>query len=144
LAADPRLADDRQARHRYRAACAAALAGGGAGADDPPPGESARAALREQALVWLRAELAVWTERAESGPSPGRPAVVQAVRDWLIDPALAGVRAPAALAGLPADERVGWKALWADVAALLRPAPTGTARAPRPAAGELPADPFAR
>jgi hypothetical protein len=60
---------------------------------------------------------------------------VQALRDWLIDPALAGVRAPAALARLPEAERAGWQALWADVDALIRGAPTG---------GELPADPFAR
>jgi hypothetical protein len=69
---------------------------------------------------------------------------VQTVRDWLIDPALAGARAPAALARLPAAERAGWQALWDDVAALIRPAPTGGARPPVPAAGELQADPFAR
>jgi tetratricopeptide (TPR) repeat protein len=134
LTADPRLADDRQARYRYHAACAAALAGGGMGAD-PPPDAAARAALRAQALEWLRAERAAWSERAASGPSQGRPAVVQALRDWLVDWNLAGVRAPDALARLPEAERAGWQALWADVDALIRGAPTG---------GELPADPFAR
>jgi serine/threonine protein kinase/Flp pilus assembly protein TadD len=142
LAADPHLADDRQARHRYHAACAAALAGGGMGAD-PPPDEAARAALRAQALEWLRAERAAWSERAESGPSQGRPAVVQALRDWLVDWNLAGVRGPAALARLPAAERVAWQALWADVDALIRGAPTGGARPPGPPAGEMPDDPFA-
>src|SRR5262249_4783851 len=37
LAADPKLADDRGAQHRYNAACAAALAGCGRAKDDPPP-----------------------------------------------------------------------------------------------------------
>ena len=35
LAADPKLGDDRQARHRYNAACAAALAGCRAGEGRP-------------------------------------------------------------------------------------------------------------
>ena len=41
LAADPKLGDDRQAGHRYNAACAAALAGAGQGKDDPPPDDAA-------------------------------------------------------------------------------------------------------
>ena len=36
LDADPKLSEDRQAQHRYNAACAAALAGGGQGKDDKP------------------------------------------------------------------------------------------------------------
>src|SRR5262249_39988333 len=39
LESDPRLADNRQAQHRYNAACAAALAGCGQGKDDPPPSD---------------------------------------------------------------------------------------------------------
>jgi tetratricopeptide (TPR) repeat protein len=144
LGIDPKLADDRQARHRYSAARSAALAGCGAGSDDSPPGEATRAALREQALGWLRAELAVWSKRVELGPAEGRSAVVQALRPWQVDTDLAGVRAPAALARLPAAERAAWQALWADVDALIRGAPAGSARAPDPSAGELPADPFAR
>ena len=58
LAADPKLGDDRQAEHRYNAACAAALAAAGQGEDEPPPDDRARARCRDQALDWLKAELA--------------------------------------------------------------------------------------
>jgi hypothetical protein len=144
LAADPQLADDREAQHRYSAARAAALAAAGRGTDDPPPGQAARAALRKQALDWLRAELASLSSRVESGPPQARPVVMQTLLDWQLEPDLAGVRARDALARLPAAERAAWQALWADVDALPRRAPTGGARVPGPSAGELPADPFAR
>src|SRR5262249_40166171 len=42
----PRLGDDRQAQHRYNAACAAALAGCGHGKDDPPPSDDEKIKLR--------------------------------------------------------------------------------------------------
>ena len=48
LEADPTLADDRRAQHRYNAACAAALAAAGQGEDDPKPDDAARAALRRR------------------------------------------------------------------------------------------------
>ena len=37
LDSDPKLAADRQAQHRYNAACAAALAAAGQGKDEPAP-----------------------------------------------------------------------------------------------------------
>jgi hypothetical protein len=70
--------------------------------------------------------------------------MLQTLRHWRADIDLAGVRDPAALARLPAAERAAWQALWADVDALIRGAPTGGARPPGPPAGVLPADPFAR
>ena len=86
----------------------------------------------------------MWTERAQSGRPPARPAVVQALRSRPIDTDPAGVRASDPLARPPAAERAGGQVLWADVGALIRGAPAGGARAPGPPAGELPADPFAR
>ena len=67
-----------------------------------------------------------------------------ALSHWKVDADLAGVRDPGSLATLPEGERAEWRALWAEVDALL-----GQVRAARgkPAvsrAGELPADPFAR
>jgi serine/threonine-protein kinase len=75
LAADPALADDRRAQHRYNAACAAALAAAGKGADDPPPDDAARARLRGQALDWLRADLALWAKRLDTDAAAARTAL---------------------------------------------------------------------
>ena len=65
--ADPKLADDLAAAHRYNAACSAALAGCGQGKDDPAPDEAGRAKLRRQALDWLTADLALRSQQLESG-----------------------------------------------------------------------------
>jgi hypothetical protein len=144
IAADPRLAADPRALHRYRAACAAAQAGCGAGEGEPVLDESARAAMREMALGWLRAELAAWSKVVDSSRPEGRPAVLQAVRYWRRDPDLAVVCSRDALARLPAPERAAWQAFWADFDAMLRGAPTAGVRSPGPPPEELPADPFAR
>jgi eukaryotic-like serine/threonine-protein kinase len=119
LQADPKLGDDRQARHRYNAACAASLAATGQGKDDPSPDEAARAKLREQAMGWLKAELAAWTKLLESGPPQARAFIVQTLNHWKQDTDLAGIRDAEALAKLPEAERKEWQALWAEVEALL-------------------------
>jgi hypothetical protein len=119
LAADPKLADDRQAQHRYNAACAAALAAAGRGQNDPKPDDAARAQLRQQALDWLRAERAAWSDALGEGPPPARPVIAQTLQHWRSDPDLAGVRDPNELAKLPEHEQTAWRALWADVDALL-------------------------
>src|SRR5262249_24085929 len=120
LTADPRLADDRRAQHRYNAACAAALAAAGTGQDDPKPDDAARAQLRQQALDWLKAERSAWARLLDSGPPQARAATTQVLQHWRGDPDLAGVRDPDALAKLPETERAAWRALWADVDALLK------------------------
>ena len=119
LDADPKLAEDRQAQHRYNAACAAALAGSGQGKDVPAPDDAAKAKLREQARAWLQAELAVWTKFVESGPPQARPFIVQTLQHWQNDTDLAGIREAKALEALPEAEREPWRALWAGVDALL-------------------------
>ncbi|MCK6460733.1 MAG: hypothetical protein L6Q95_12675, partial [Planctomycetes bacterium] len=70
-----------------------------------------------QALDWLRADLRAWQER----PRSDAEAVASALRQWKADPDLAGVRVAA---GLPD----GWRALWADVDALLARAGESGAR----------------
>jgi tetratricopeptide (TPR) repeat protein len=146
LAADPMLADDRQAQHRYNAACAAALAANGT--PTPPSrikgeeeavGERVQgagrgaslslsdtecAALRNQARTWLEAELKTWSKLLESATAPQRPAIVGTLKHWREDSDLAGVRDADALAKLPEDERKGWKSLWANVDGLLKKAST--------------------
>jgi hypothetical protein len=103
------------AGHRYRAACAASLAGGGQGAAADLDGQE-RARLREQALGWLRADLAQW-ETALSDPSQAR-AAGQRLRGWQTDPNLAGLREDDALENYPEAERKAFRQLWHDVETL--------------------------
>ena len=115
----PKLAEDMQVQNRYNAACAAAMAGCGQGKDDPPLDDTAKARWRKQAIDWLKADLAAWTKIVESGPPQARQAVSQTLQHWKVDTDLAGIRDPAALAKLPADEQAACRALWAQVEALL-------------------------
>ena len=107
LASDPKLGDDRQAQHRYNAACAAALAAAGQGKAEPPPDDAAKARLRQQALDWLKAELATWTKLLESGPPQARQAIVQTLDHWKQDSDLAGIRDAKALAEAPCGRAEG-------------------------------------
>jgi tetratricopeptide (TPR) repeat protein len=121
FAVQPGLADDLKARHRYNAACYAALAGSGKG-EDGKLDEKEKARWRRQALTWLRADLALRVKQLASGKAADRQEVAAKMRHWEQDSDLAGVRDPAAVARLPADEQEAWKKLWADVAALLQKA----------------------
>ena len=111
--------------HRYRAACSAALAGCGEGEDAATVPDKARASLRQQALEWLRADLAVGARRLEGGTPQDRAEARSALYIWRNDPALAGVRDPGRLAALPPGERAEWQQLWAEVAALAAKARDG-------------------
>jgi tetratricopeptide (TPR) repeat protein len=119
FAAQPALAGDLNQQHRYNAACAAALAGCGQGKDVPPPDEPQRRTWRKQALEWLRADLAVYTNAVDGGPAQIRAAVGQRLEQWRQDPDLAGVREAALLEKLPKAEREGWRKLWKGVEQLL-------------------------
>jgi hypothetical protein len=114
--AEPRSLAGPPARHRYRAACAAARAGCGQGRDGSDLDEEGRAGFRHQALGWLGAELESWRRLLEQEPETTRWSVAHDLRKWLGDPYFAGVRAPEALARLPAAERQEWHQLWTDVA----------------------------
>jgi serine/threonine-protein kinase len=114
--AEPKLADDLNARHRYNAACAAALAAAGKGNDAGKLDDKERARLRQQALDWLRAHLEVCTRFAEKADA--RQMVWQKLTYWQEDADLTSVRDEKALATLPEKERAAWQQLWADVAAL--------------------------
>ena len=85
-------------RHRYNAACVASRAAARGGTD--------AAEWRGQALVWLRAELAL----LEKAPSAFRAANFQ---HWKKDPDLAAVRDR--IEDLPEPEREAWRGLWAAV-----------------------------
>jgi tetratricopeptide (TPR) repeat protein len=118
--ADPTLADDLQAAHRYDAARAAALAAAGQGKEAPKPDDKERARLRRQALGWLRADLALWGREAMKATPQARATVQKTLRHWQKDPDLAGVRQADTLEKLPEAERADWKKLWGEVAALLK------------------------
>ena len=118
FAADPPLAGDLRAGHRYNAARQAALAARGQGADAPKDDKD-RSRLRGQALDWLKADLAAWGKLAE-GPAGQRLRVRQPLTWWRADPDLTGVRDRDGLARLPTEEREHWERLWSEVDALLR------------------------
>jgi len=172
LDADPKIADDRQAEHRYNAACSAALAAAGGKAtptlpspikgeektdlhalkgarrderasSSPIKGEATtknssplvgedtgggagarltdadRTKLRNQARIWLEAELAAWSKLLASANAQQRQAIAETLKDWQQDTDFASVREAAALAKLPDDERGRWKSLWAKVNELI-------------------------
>jgi serine/threonine-protein kinase len=120
FADQPELADDRGAGRRYNAACAAALAAAGQGTDAATLDDKERARLRQQALGWLRADLAAWTRVVEKGPAQARPQVAPTLAHWQQDPDLAGLRDREALARLPEAERQACRQFWGDVRALLQ------------------------
>jgi serine/threonine-protein kinase len=122
LELDPKLSDDRQAQHRYNAACSAALAGCGQGKNDPPPSDEQKTKLRQQALDWLTAELGVWAKLLAAANDEQRGGIAKILEHWHQDVDLAGIRDDAELAKLPEAERVAFHKLWADVDALLKKA----------------------
>jgi hypothetical protein len=120
FSAQPKLADNLKDQPRYHAACSASLAAAGLADDAKRLTEEERAALRRQALAWLRADLALYAKMAKSDNPRARAAVRQRLEHWRQDADLAPVRDKAALAKLPEAEREDWQKLWADVAALLK------------------------
>jgi RNA polymerase sigma-70 factor (ECF subfamily) len=88
--------------------------------DDPPPDEPARAALRQQALGWLKAEHAAWAQVLDTGAPQTRAMITQKLKHWQQDPDLAGVRDAEDLARLPEEEQKAWRELWSDVATQLK------------------------
>jgi serine/threonine-protein kinase len=98
----------------FQAARADALAAADQGSKAGQLSESERADKRRQALARLRANLELRTKLQNEGK-----AVAWSVAVWQTDPALAGVREPAALAKLPDAERAEWQRLWANVAAII-------------------------
>ena len=114
FAAEPKLADDLYADHRYNAACSAARAASGDGIDAPADPEK-RAELRRKALAWLRADLTIHKRQAASTSATERDFAADRLTLWLADGDLASVRPGKLRIETPADERAEWDALWADV-----------------------------
>lgn len=122
----PALAEDLVTGDRYAAAGSAAAAASGQGADAADLTVEERAALRRQALGWLRADL----DRRRAQLSDANPAtrrdVLTRLAYWPRDPHFAPFRDPA-LDQVPEPDRAAWRALWADHDRLVR---ENTSRAP--------------
>jgi serine/threonine-protein kinase len=120
LADTPQLTEDLRAGHRFNAARAAALGGCGHGDDVAGLGKPEREALRRQARDWLRLDLLAWAKKAKTGTAAERIQAQKTLSPWQVDPDLAGLRDAETLEKLPPSERQECRALWQDVAALLR------------------------
>jgi serine/threonine-protein kinase len=119
FAADPALANDLDAGHRYNAARAAAQVGAGHAADATGVSDKERARWRQQARQWLRVDLTA-RARALDAASPATHSIqLLALTRWKTEPDLACLRYPEELKKLPADERQECGALWAEVGAVI-------------------------
>jgi tetratricopeptide (TPR) repeat protein len=120
--ADPELST----KYPAAAAVAAARAARGDGADAPTD-PATRAALRAQALDWLRLDLETRRKQAASWSAAERKQATDELASWLKASTLSGLRPGLARIGMPVAERAEWDALWADVKATLtdarKPAP---------------------
>jgi serine/threonine-protein kinase len=92
----------------------------GQGLDAGPLSAPERAHLRRQALLWLRADLARWSQQLAQGTPQAQALVRQTLAHWQRDPDLVGIRDAAWIANLPTEELRACRQLWADVDALLR------------------------
>jgi eukaryotic-like serine/threonine-protein kinase len=127
--AQPKLADNLNARYRYNAACAAALAGCGKGKDAEKLSPADRAHWRQQALAWLQADLKAYRQIMDKSAAKAGPQIAQRLQHWLEDTDLAGIRDSDALLHLPQPERGAWQKLWQDVEDLRQRAEKPAARA---------------
>jgi serine/threonine-protein kinase len=104
---------------RYQAARAAALAGCGQGEGGDKLSTEERAHWREQARVWLKADLTMLVGKLDTGTAADRARVRGRLTRWLVDPDLVGLREPSSLDGMTAEEREKCVAVWKEVNALL-------------------------
>jgi tetratricopeptide (TPR) repeat protein len=138
FALDPKLANDRSAQNRFKAAAASAAAGCRLGHDAAGLDSKERSRLRGQALDWLREELAVWGQQAGLASPQARASTRRALRAWRYDSCLTGVREGAAPAKLTEAERLAWQKLWQEVSLVLSraSAPPGGLAPLAPISGE--------
>ncbi|MFO0842659.1 MAG: protein kinase [Gemmataceae bacterium] len=105
---------------RFLWARAALLAADGRGEDAAGLPEERRAGWRQQALAWLRADLAEFVGRQRASNFPRvRMQDARGVSTWRTHVDLASVREREALAKLPPAEREAWRRFWEEVAAYL-------------------------
>jgi tetratricopeptide (TPR) repeat protein len=115
FAAEPKLAADLDAQHRYNAACSAALAAAGHGEDAHLLPDKVVVMFRSWALGWLRDDLTAYAKLAGQNNSAIKQTIQQGLTHWRSDPDLASLRDPQSLNRLPDNERAAWQELWRDV-----------------------------
>ena len=118
FAEQPTLAEDLQAGLRYNATCAAALAGCGQGKDAAELDDKEKRRLRDEARVWLRAELELLDKQYRAGNLAGVYLLEERVGLAQEDPNFKGVRD--SLDSLPESEQAAWRKHWADTYKLLK------------------------
>jgi serine/threonine-protein kinase len=116
FALDPSLGRADWCLGRWEAANSAALAGCGESRDAAGLDAAARAALRRQALAWLREDL----ERAGRLLAETKRDRRAIQRTLLRSLNLRGVRLPERLAELPEAEREEWQAYWEEMRRVVR------------------------
>ncbi len=104
FALDAKLA----AQHRVAAVSAALLAASEQAGKGAPTSEAERAALRSQALVWLKLQL-------ETLAKAKNDQARKELQRWRTDPNFGDVRGPQALAKMPESERMAWEQFWAQL-----------------------------
>ena len=119
FAVDPKLAEDLQVGLRYKAACAAAVAGCNGGADAAGASEDERAQWREQARMWLQADLDALASTPQTATSADRVHMQRLIRAWKFDPQLAGIRDTVAVEKLSSDEQTKCSLLWTNAETLI-------------------------
>jgi eukaryotic-like serine/threonine-protein kinase len=75
-----------------------------------------RARLRDPARRWLRAEVAAWGEKIDSDPA-AKESAENALKQWLTNPDLAGLREPELLEKLPVAESQACREMWREISA---------------------------
>jgi serine/threonine-protein kinase len=118
FAAEPKLAAGFAEQYRYHAARSAALAAAGQAADAQRLPDRVVFALRRDALMWLRGELAFYVEQVKHGGPKLKDAVWQRLASWQKVPDLTSVREKEALDRLDAAERAAWQQFWEEVEGL--------------------------
>lgn len=126
LVTEPTLVENLADSQRYAAAQSAISGVTGTDADMTVFGIEEWGQLTDLAHQLLRADLAIWTERAEDKQT-WADAVRGRLSIWLSDPHFDPVRDPAWLASMPEPDRKRWQLFWSEVQELFEsvfPSPT--------------------
>ena len=94
---------------------AAAQAGCGRGLDATELKDTDRKRWRAQAEMWLREDLTSFGKTPQEDAAKNRDWIKNKLAEWQNDHDLAGIREPAELNKLSADERQDCLALWREV-----------------------------